>query len=502
MLDSLDKIDRTVRRLEKWLPKKRSQADLLSALPGTFSEFCESIKIKTLEGIQPFKLLEWQAKFTQLVLEDLAETKASISVMKSRQIGSTLLVLVMELWLSLTIPQHTTLLLHLTYGDAWNAARRLRKLIGQLSIPLVTDSLGLLEFPNGSTIHFRSADPETCGRGLENVDFIHVEEQGHQEDLRGTLEVISPMRTWSPHSKLVMIGTPNGKQMHYYTLLKDVVPENEIIATVEGIRAGTCDPYQVFSRDRKYAILINWRTIQRFREEANPSFLERVKTEENLTEIGILTEYELEFSESESAVFSPALIKACEMDMPTEKQDIHTGQIWYELPSPKHFYVAGADPNGGSNTSSSAAGMVVLRLFFKGDRRCYRLAYVYRKKSGTASSHLSRWADALNDFAPAETGIETNNTGNTWIDQLSQMCPQRKLTGQTTTESTRASMITLVQIALERGELEIPKDSQLSKELLSFIVNPSGKMEAAEGATDDLVLSLGHCLRAAQYGQI
>lgn len=278
--------------------------DTIATLPDTFPEFCQRIQIKSLEGIQPFTLLDWQQRFSHLIITELAQQKASISVLKSRQVGNTLLTLVIELWLSLTIPQHTSLVLHLTYTDAWNLCRRLRKIIQQLAIPMVTDSLSLLEFPNGSTIYFRSADPETCGRGLENVDFLHIEEQGHQPHLRETLEVISPMRTWSPYSKLVLIGTPNGKQPHYYELLRQVIPENTITQAVEGIRAGTIEPYQVFKCDRKYAILLNWRTIKRFRKEIEPTFLERVQAEENLTDIGILTEYELEFSESESAVFS------------------------------------------------------------------------------------------------------------------------------------------------------------------------------------------------------
>ncbi|ESA35939.1 terminase-like family [Leptolyngbya sp. Heron Island J] len=466
-------------------------------LPDTFPEFCQHIKIKSLEGIQPFTLLDWQQRFSDLILTELAQQKASISVMKSRQVGNTLLVLVMELWLSLIIPQHTSLVLHLTYTDAWNLCRRLRKLIKQMNIPMVTDSLSLLEFSNGSTIYFRSADPETCGRGLENVDFLHIEEQGHQPHLKETLEVISPMRTWSPYSKLVLIGTPNGKQPHYYDLLRQVIPENTITQTVEGIRAGVIDPYQVFKSDRKYAILLNWRTIQRFREEIEPTFLERVQAEENLTDIGILTEYELEFSESESAVFSPVLVRSAEIDQTPVRQSIHTGEVWYQEPDQAAAYYVGGDPNAGSLTSGDAAALIVLRQ----DGDTYKIAYIYRKKSGTSAAHVSRWADAIQAFSPLETRIESNNTGLTWIEQLAALCPTQAIEASKTTESTRPQLITLLTLALERGHLKVPVNSHISRELLSFVVNANGKPEAAQGSNDDVIFALMHALKAANYGQ-
>jgi hypothetical protein len=481
-------------RHERRLPPSNEAA--IASLPATFTEFCQGIKIKTLEGIKPFELLEWQRRFTKLILEDLATEKASISVVKSRQIGNTLLVLALELWLSLTIPQHTTLVLHLTYGDAWNLARRLRKLIKSLGIPLVTDSLSLIEFTNGSTIYFRSSDPETCGRGLENVDFVHVEEQGHQPHLRETLEVISPMRTWSAHSKLILIGTPNGKQLHYYSLLREVIGEGTIATTVEAIRAGEADPYQVFHDGNKYALLINWRTIQRFREERSPSFLERVKSEENLTEVGLLTEYELEFSESESAVFSPLLVRNSEAALEPVRASHHTGETWYEEPDESAIYYGGGDPNGGSLTSGDAASLVIIRK--DGDR--YRPAYIYRKKSGTSSAHISRWSDALKAFDPIATAVESNNTGHTWIEQLTALCPSQKIEGSKTTDSTRPALITLLTLALERGHLTLPRDSQISKELLAFIVSATGKPEAAPGSNDDVIFALMHALKAAKYG--
>ena len=474
---------------------KAQSRDTKLVLPPTFPEFAESLEIKSLDGRVPFKLLDWQLRFTQLLLVDLAETKASLSILKSRQIGNTLLVLTIELWLSLTIEQHTTLCLHRTYADAHNLCRRLKKLIKQLNIKLVTDSLSLLEFPNGSIIYFRSADPETCGRGIESVDFLHIEEQAHLSDLKGALEVISPMRTWSPYSKMVLIGTPNGRTNHYYQLLTNVVEESILKHTVANIRSETIEPYQIFRDRNKFAILINWRTIQRFREESNPTFLERVQVEENLTEMGVLTEYELEVTESESSVFSPVHIKNAEVSIKPVQRNMQTGETFYLPPDEFGVYFAGCDPNGAGTASSSYAAMVILQ---KIDGK-FHLAYEYRKRTGTASSHISRWADAIGNYDPIRTGFETNGTGNTWLNQICGLCVHHNFDGQKVTEATRPSMIALIQLALEQGDLLIPKTSHIVSELLNFVVNESGRMEAAQGFTDDLIFATAHALRIADY---
>lgn len=485
----LTQIDAHKRRL-----KAQSQSTEL-ILPPTFPEFAESLEIKSLDGRVPFKLLNWQLRFTQLLLIDLAKTKASLSILKSRQIGNTLLILAIELWLSLTIEQHITLCLHRTYADAHNLCRRLKKLIKQLDIKLVTDSLSLLEFPNGSTIYFRSADPETCGRGIESVDFLHIEEQAHLSDLKGALEVISPMRTWSPYSKMVLIGTANGKTNHYYQLLTNVVEESTLKHTVANIRSEAIEPYQVFRDGNKFAILINWRTIQRFKEESNPSFLERVKAEENLTKMGVLTEYELEVTESESSVFSPVHIKNAEVSIKSVQRNIQTGETFYLPPDEFGVYFAGCDPNGAGTASTSYAAMVILQ---KIDGK-FHLAYEYRKRTGTSSSHLSRWADAIGNYEPLRIGFETNNVGNTWLNQICGLCVYHNFDGQKVTETTRPSMISIVQLALEQGDLSIPKTSPLVNELLNFVVNESGRMEAAQGFTDDLIFAVAHALRIADY---
>ena len=465
-------------------------------LPPTFPEFAESLQIKTIGGIKPFQLLKWQQQFAHLLLVELAEEKATVSILKSRQIGNTLVLLAIELWLSLKIEQHTTLCLHRTYADAHNLCKRLKILIKQLDIKLVSENLSRLEFPNGSTIYFRSADPETCGRGLESVDFLHIEEQSHLSDLKGALEVISPMRKWSAFSKLVMVGTPNGRQPYYFKLLCDTVEESTLKHTITNIRNETIEPYQLFYKEgNKFALLINWRTIKRFREESNPSFLERVKAEENLTEAGILSEYELEVTESESSVFSPVYIKNAEVSIKPVQRNMQTGETFYLPPDEFGVYFAGCDPNGAGTASQSYAAMVILQ---KIDGK-FHLAYEYRKRTGTASSHISRWTDAIGNYDPLRTGFETNGTGNTWLNQICGLCVHHNFDGQKVTETTRPSMISLVQLALEQGDLSIPKKSPLISELLNFVVNENGRMEAAQGFTDDLIFAIAHALRIADY---
>ncbi|WP_163700642.1 terminase large subunit domain-containing protein [Adonisia turfae] len=481
-------------RHQKKLPPTVDAA--IAALPDTFPEFCKQVTLMTEGGLAPFSLVPWQLDFSSLILERLANQKASLSVMKSRQIGNTLLLLLIELWLCAHCPRFKVLVLDRTERDAHEHARELRIIIKQMGIELVTDNLSLLQFDNGAQMIFRSADPSTCGRGLRSVNIVHIEEQGHQPNLEETLTVTDALRNNAPNSKVILVGTPNGKQMYYYSLLKSIISEAEITRTVEGIRAETIEPYQQFTKNGvDFAFLINWRAMPWLAEKKDPGFLEEKRRSGVITETGILVEYELEFSESESAVFSPVLVRSAEVDLEPIRQSPHTGEIWYEEPDQNVVYYVGGDPNGGSLTSGDAAALVILRQ--EGD--ILSPAYIYRKKSGTSSAHVSRWADAIQAFSPLETRVESNNTGLTWIEQLAALCPSQSIEASKTTESTRPQLITLLTLALEREHLKIPKDSHISKELLSFVVNANGKPEAAQGANDDVLFALMHALKASGY---
>ena len=459
-----------VRPVKYNLPRRIEENAFQDLNLTTFEEFCGRLKIKTLDGYKPFNLLCWQQQFAHLILTELADRQATVSVMKSRQVGNTLLTLAIALWLSLTISHHTSLILHLTFADAWNLCRRLRKLVQQLPIKMVTDSLSLLEFPNGSTIYFRSADPETCGRGLENVDFLIVEEQAHQSQLSKTLEITDPMQTHSRCSKLILIGTPNGKRSHYYERLKNIVSEQTINATVEGIRSGTLNPYQQFSQGDNHLILLNWRSIKRFREQANPTFLDRIRQKGKTTEIGILTEYELEFSESETGIFAYSLVQTAIAGEFTETYD------------PSCDYYLGLD------TATTGSDYLVA-LVGRWDGRKMQIVAMYRSRRKGTDTHLAAISELISHYRIYKIGIEKNGPGTIYAEQLSKKHKNTSIDEISTTSQSKPGLINRVVLGLEREQIQFP-DCVIGEELLSYRQYDDGSMGATSGSHDDTTMSL------------
>lgn len=465
---------------------QRSDSELLT-LP--FAEWCKSLRIKTPKGLQPFTLFDWQSETAPLIVGEAVMEGRTIVLLSSRQTGKTSMFLALGAYMAQATGQHTSVFIHKTGKDSGLLARRLKRFLSGLK--LRTDSLSLLEFFNNSMIHFRSSNPtrgaegaEGAGRGLDSVDVVIVEESGHTANLAAVQGVIGPALTWGNPKISVLIGTAGSKLSRYYSLLAESAGgETQLEALLEGIRQGTEKPFQILNRDGTgpIGVISNWRCIPEFAAESN--FLARVQQELNLSDAQIASEYEMVFSSSvDSAVFDFGLVMAA------QSTDIKP----YEEGERSRRYV-GVDPAGQGKDYAVA---VVLRK--EGDT--YEACEMYRRRTGTSEQHLAKISDLIRKVKPSRAVVEKNSMGQVWLENLAGLSLGCKIDGFSTSQPSKEVLIGRLQIALEKGELRIPK-GVIVDELLAFRRDDRGKLGATGSAHDDTVMALALALNAASYNE-
>lgn len=481
-----------------WIEEKRTElennrvSEPAELLTQSFPEWCQSLKIKTPTGLQPFELFDWQKDFANLIVGNKPVSRRAIALLSSRQTGKTSLLLSIAAYLAQSRPQFTAVIIHRTTQDAHLLCRRVKRFVD--GVKLKTDSLSLLEFAaTDSALHFRSSNPsksdgaEQTGRGLESVDLVIVEEASHTENLKDVLGVIAPALTWSAMGIVCFVGTASSKQSYYYeNLSRSAGGSDKLESLLSGIRAGHVTPFQILDRGTgAIGVVTNWRAIDRFKQE--PDFLKRVQDEFDLDDSQIDSEYELIFgSGGDAAVFDFQLVQAAAVgELDKLDEEVSRGGIFY----------------GGVDPAAAGKDFTVCAVLHH-SHGVYRLAALYRKRSGTSEAHLGAISDLLSAYNPVSTAVEANSIGALYLENLTAVCRGQHIEKFTTTQTSKELLVGKITLALERGELIVPSGI-VRDELLSFrrSGNNGQKLGAAAGSHDDVVIAIGLALVAAQFGK-
>lgn len=459
-----------------------------------FIEWCQSLKIKTDKGLQPFELFDWQEQFATLLLDN---PRTPITLLSSRQTGKTALVLALLVWLALSRHQFSAVVIHRKGEDSRQLARRAKKFIPD-GTRLESDSLSLIEFAvTGSQLHFRSCNPrqedghEGVGRGLNSCDLAVIEEASHTSNVREITGILGPTLTHSSMATVLQIGTAGRKQSTYYRGLSEAYGgATQLESILEGIREGRLDPFQVQRSAGRIAVITNWRAIARFRDEGKdasgrPNYLNRIQREQDLSDGQVNSEHELIFdSDKTLSIFDFKDVQACQ------------GGDW-EPPSDEGVYFAGIDGSGRPRPGRKG-DFTVCVIVEKLSDISFRVVRLYRKRGLTFERRYLEICGILNDYAPIKSFVEANDgLGQTYEENLLAGCPGLDIERFANTRQRKANLIGKIEMTLERRRIQIPK-SPIIDELLSFQSFDDGSMGAAgKDAHDDAVIALGLALEAA-----
>lgn len=461
---------------------------LLDTPEGRVAMAASLLKIRTKRGgLEPLR-----ANAAQCLFEH-DHGRESI-VLKARQMGLSTWIAGRFFLQALAKPGTVTV--HVAHTR--EAATALFRMVGRMwaNLPeemqkgaakLARNNAGEMVFAaNDSEIRVVSAADPNAGRGL-TMHQLHVSELSRWQG--DAAETLAGLRAaLAPGGELVMESTPNGAfgcfyeqwtaaerngvQRHFFPWWTEpgyvsgrwVDPESlsdEELRLMRGPAA--LRPEQISFR-RELAERFGALRLQEFAEDAATCF-----------------------RESGACVFEtkPLLERLAAVDKPMEQRGNGALRIFWP-PQPGRRYVIAVDPAGGHDDGDFSAAQVVDRAT---GMQCAEL------QSHWGPCQLAREMAVLaREYGGALLAVERNNHGAAvlaFLDKESGFQLYRGGDGQTgwlTTSSSRDAMLGALQV-LVSTEGRLLRSGRLLEECRSF-VNKNGRMEAAAGAHDDLVLAM------------
>ena len=461
-----------------------------------FPTFCRHFFVVTEHGEVPFKLYDWQIKAAEILL---ANQRRTIAILSSRQVGKTLLLAAILMYLGMRQRRFKGLLIHRSGADYQDISRDCRFFIPP-GVRLEPDNLSLIGFSHtGSRVEFRSSDHtkqqghERAGRGQRSISYVVIEEASHTQNLDNVMKIVGPATKRGFPGTKVLVGTAGSKQSRFYEHLSaSANGEHNLEKILDGIRSGHLAPFQVLEGETgEISIISNWRAIPEYRTVTDDipdgkAFLRELKKDLTLTDEQIDSEYELVFgSSADSAVFDYGLIYKAKD--PTLK---------FYRPAEGAVVFMGVDPAGVGKDYTCAISLH--RVTQKDGSHLYTVCQVYRQQTGVSEQHLNAINRLIQKLDPIAVTIEKNAMGQVWLEHLAGICRGNRVEGFATTESSKQVLIGRLQIALEREVLKIP-EGIIINELLAYRRTDKGKLEAAGNAHDDTVIALALALHAAGF---
>ncbi len=324
-----------------------------------------------------------------------------------------------------------------------------------------------------STIMARTADED--GRNLRghSADRVIVDEAAYVKDAV-IEEVISPMLA-DRNGQLIMISTPFGKN-HFYRafMLGSRECRAQQAECSEADRTGAGAGWPLFHNFRPHY------SAFRFPSWDNP-YISREYIE---SQRGVLTprqftvEYEAEFLDDQASVFPWEMIQSAaalgKMDIPSEEPWLTAGVDWARYSDYTTIVVMDA---------SSRPSRVIAIDRFNG--------LPWEVQVDRAASFLERYK--VNSVLTDQTSV-----GDPLLEQLRKRIWEHDngmtIEGLNFTNQSKREIIDNLVIRLSSGEIAIPDDEQLIRELqyFEYELTAAGnvKMNARPGYTDDLVVAL------------
>jgi phage terminase large subunit-like protein len=437
-------------------------------VPVLWEDFARTTKIRSGK-----KLINFDPYPYQRELSDLIDKCGLTVITKSRQLGITELVLSKFLHEALKSEGFLGVVLSKTQQDTSNCAKRLRKSLSYMpEVRLKTDSLTDLEFIGGGRILFRNASINGC-RGLESVSHILIDEASFINDVEEIYKAVVPATSMvGDDARIIVLSTPNGQTGWYWSQLTAGNGDRDVLSICQDIKEQMIDPCQTWiDEDGNGKAIIHWRAHPIY--GLQDDYLERVRRRTGADPITLAQEYDLNFDNSEQAVFSADVVaRSCVLDGLTKKRDKECD------------YFIGVDP--------AAQGLdyfvaTVIEYTLEGT---YRLVDMYRKRSNSSESNIFHINELIGKYQPRKVVCENNGLGQIILERLQLSNPKVSIEGVNTSQQSKLAIISRLLLSLEKGVLKLPAAPRVFAEELLAFRRIGNKLEAAGSAHDDIVMSL------------
>jgi hypothetical protein len=434
-----------------------------------------------VRGLVPFKLYPFQHR----ILDALENNRFNI-LRKFRQAGCTTIAAAYSLWMIIFQKHKSVVILSKGDSESTEVLDRIKlmydELPGFLKPGIAEDNKHTLKLVTGSTIKSRPSGKQS-GRSLAG-SFLIIDEAAFIESIDTIWAAVYPII--STGGRAFVLSTVNGIGNWYHDVYQ---------AAINGENAFN-------------AIDIRWKEHPEYNhhpdfeylyEEMRAKNLDIHKWEEttkaNMPKKQWLQEYECSFLGTGDTFIEGDILKEISSQTSENYRTKYNNRmrVWQE-PQPHYTYLISCDTSLGRN-------------------RDYSAFHVINMYNGQQVAEFYSNRTPINDFAKiissegmlynvAHVICERNTIGNNLIDWLYNIHEYENLwadekgdLGFQVTAKNRDSILAELEEALRTDLVKI-NSTRTCDELMTFIINQSGKVQAEKGHHDDLIMSLALAITA------
>jgi Terminase large subunit, T4likevirus-type, N-terminal len=430
-----------------------------------WEDFVAKIQIRSGGEMRPFSPYGYQ-----VLLSNLIEKHNNIIVVKSRQLGTTQLVISKFLHRAALNPAYCGMGFFKRQSDADAIARRVNLLASGAKLEIAKQNIGLLQLRNGAEIYFHNSSKEGA-RSYDSVLDLLFDEAAFCPNI-GEIYGASSASSALTEDKVrkIIVSTPSAKSGWYWDKLSEG-NDDDIEAICRAVAAGELYSempgfYWFVDKNGDCKVVIHWRChpIYGVRED----YLNYRKKQDGTEWEVVLREYDLRFLDPAIEVFSAELVLDCEVD--------------FKPPSGRKICSIGLYLSDRYMTAVAIEdGFVVDCISENSPNPNSAIAAVDRLKS---------------KFLVSQIAIKKADGGEELARRLRQRFGDSRVFE--IPNSDFANVVARLQIAIEESAIRFPKyrnlkDPPISKQLRDFRRQGS-KFSAPEGKRDDCVWALGFAL--------
>lgn len=299
----LNSFAQRIARLQETLEQKEIKPIEVLSVPDRFEEFCSSITMRSGGKMRQFIPYRYQ-----VLLADVIARHSNVTVVKTRQLGTTQILVALFLHEGSKNPAFAASCFMRNDKDAEALTSRIRWLATQSNIELTKDEATLIRLINGAEIRSHNSSKEG-NRSADSLMYLLFDEAAFQDKI-GNIYAASVGSTilTGDDAKVIVVSTPSAKSGWFW----DRLVENNGNRDIETIckQVGNCELYSDdlpgfywFTDETGGAkVFIHWKCHPVYKHW--PDFVERMAKRLNLDMCDADREFNLVFSDKAIEVFS------------------------------------------------------------------------------------------------------------------------------------------------------------------------------------------------------
>jgi hypothetical protein len=468
------------------ISRQLSDDDRPKGIPDYWPDFARLCQIKSGNKLVPFTAFDYQVKVYELMCK-----YTKLSIVKSRQLGLTQVMISIFLHRACLNPAYTAAIFLRNKQDTTKIADRNRQMVESLSAYITnkSDSANLFRIKGGGDIHFMNAGPQGA-RGMDSVSDILLDEAAFNDNIQSIVAASGAAQAMvEGESTRVVISTPNTKYGWFWDEMSEHNPDGfDFSLTCEQVVAQQLPSFYTWVDKRDVCkIIIHWRAHPLYSKHENYVTFRQI--EDGSTREEAEREYNLSFINSDVSIFDINDIIAC-MDGAFETE--------YD---PLFNYYMGIDTSGTGDDFTVAWVIKQYKIESpSGQRNAYRVVDVYRKSHTINDIDMIGICDLINKWHPQKIGVEiVEGTGSITFQKLIQIYPDIVIQGIRTSDQNKPIMVAVLLTLLQERRMHYPKGA--FAEELAIFSNIDGKMKAPANKHDDTVMAMLMALAVAPVNE-